>query len=303
MRRTKSVSELTGLTRRALQHFENIGLLSPQRTESHYREYSDEDLWQLFSILSFREVGYGLKEIKAMFDAEEYDQLVSLERQITELEEKRRKVEGQLAAARILREAVANNEVRLGNLLAFLLVYPEHAWILEVGEEGDSLEGMRRLRTAVRGLSEERDAIAREMEKLDGTVNISQLANLMENVGLGLSLTSILPDIPPSLPALIMQLLAKTQATSAYDDEELQAMITAGRERIRQESGPEGEEHLLKFARFFARDDLDTFGALEDPEAARRARLTMAVAVMHNFEPIDMEQYRRTARQIGEGHE
>lgn len=238
-----------------------------------------------------------------MFDAEEYDQLVSLERQITELEEKRRKVEGQLAAARILREAVANNEVRLGNLLAFLLVYPEHAWILEVGEEGDSLEGMRRLRTAVRGLSEERDAIAREMEKLDGTVNISQLANLMENVGLGLSLTSILPDIPPSLPALIMQLLAKTQATSAYDDEELQAMITAGGERIRQESGPEGEEHLLKFARFFARDDLDTFGALEDPEAARRARLTMAVAVMHNFEPIDMEQYRRTARQIGEGHE
>lgn len=44
MRRTKNVSELTGLTRRALQHFENIGLLSPQRTESHYREYSDEDL-------------------------------------------------------------------------------------------------------------------------------------------------------------------------------------------------------------------------------------------------------------------
>ena len=303
MRRTKNVCELTGQTRRALQHYDNIGLLSPQRTERGYREYSDQDLWRLFNILSFREVGYDLKEIKAMFDTDEYDQLASLDRQIDELEEKRRKVEGQLAAARILRQAVANEEVRLGDALAFLMVYPEHAWILEVGEEGDDLEGMRRMRAAVGGFSAERDAIARELEKLNGTVNVSQLTSLMENVGLGLSLTSILPDIPPSLPALVMQLLAKTQATSAYDDEGLQAMITAGRERIRQESGPEGEEHLLKFARFFARDDLDALGSLEDPEAARRARLTMAVAVMHNFEPIDMEQYRLTAQQIGEGHE
>lgn len=303
MRRTKNVCELTGLTRRALQHYDNIGLLSPRRAENEYREYSDEDLWQLFNILSFREVGYGLKEIKAMFAAEEYDQLGSLDRQIAELEKKRRKVEGQLAAARILREAVINNEVHLGNLLAFLLVYPEHAWILEVGEEGDDLEGMRRMRAAVGGFSAGRDAIARELEKLNGTVNVSQLTSLMENVGLGLSLTSILPDIPPSLPALIMQLLAKAQVTSAYDDEELQAMITAGREHIRQESGPEGEEHLLKFARIFASSDLEAFGAQEDPEAARQARIVMAVAVMHNFEPIDMEQYRLTAQQIGEGHE
>ncbi len=289
MRRTKNVCELTGQTRRALQHYDSIGLLSPQRTKSGYREYSDQDLWRLFNILSFREVGYDLKEIKAMFD-DEYDQLASLDRQIDELEKKRRKVEGQLAAARILRQAVANEEVRLGDALAFLMVYPEHAWILEVGEEGDSLEGMRRLRAAVRGLSAERDAIAREMEKLDGTVDVGQLSRLMENAGLGLSLTQILPGMPLSLPALIMQLLAMAQIHHAFDAEEVQAIITAGRERIRQEAGPEGDEYLLKFARAFASNDLEAFGAVEDPEKAHRARLFVALAIMHNFEPLNVEQ-------------
>ena len=290
MRRTKNVCELTGQTRRALQHYDNIGLLSPQRTKSGYREYSDQDLWRLFNILSFREVGYDLKEIKAMFDADEYDQLASLDQQIDELEKKRRKVEGQLAAARILRQAVANEEVRLGDALAFLMVYPEHAWILEVGEEGDSLEGMRRLGAAVSGLSAERDAIAREMEQLDGTVDVRQLSSLMENAGLGLSLTQILPDMPLSLPALIMQLLAMAQIHHAFDTEEVQATVTAGRERIRQEVGPEGEEYLLKFARVFASNDLEAFGAAEDPEKARRARLFVALAIMHNFEPLNVEQ-------------
>lgn len=289
MRRTKNVCELTGQTRRALQHYDNIGLLSPQRTERGYREYSDQDLWRLFNILSFREVGYDLKEIKAMFD-DEYDQLASLDQQIDELEKKRRKVEGQLAAARILRQAVANEEVRLGDALAFLMVYPEHAWILEVGEKGDSLEGMRRLRAAVSGLSAERDAIAREMEQLDGTVDVRQLSSLMENAGLGLSLTQILPDMPLSLPALIMQLLAMAQIHHAFDTEEVQATVTAGRERIRQEAGPEGEEYLLKFARAFASNDLEAFGAAEDPEKARRARLFVALAIMHNFEPLNVEQ-------------
>ena len=49
------VSRLTGVSVRALQYYDKIGLLSPSvRTEAGYRLYGDESLERLQQILLFR---------------------------------------------------------------------------------------------------------------------------------------------------------------------------------------------------------------------------------------------------------
>ena len=58
------VARMSGITVRALHHYDDIGLLSPSgRTESGYRLYDDRDIDRLRDILAFRELGLGLDEV------------------------------------------------------------------------------------------------------------------------------------------------------------------------------------------------------------------------------------------------
>ena len=51
----KQVSELSGVSIRTLQYYDNIGLLTPsERTEAGYRLYGEEQLATLQEILLFR---------------------------------------------------------------------------------------------------------------------------------------------------------------------------------------------------------------------------------------------------------
>ena len=64
------VSELTGVTVRTLHHYDEIGLLEPsERTAAGYRLYSDSDLIRLHSILNWRDMGFGLRNIARMLDS------------------------------------------------------------------------------------------------------------------------------------------------------------------------------------------------------------------------------------------
>ncbi len=54
-----------GLTVRALHHYDEIGLLSPShRSEAGYRLYDGEDVARLLQILSLRQLGFSLEEIR-----------------------------------------------------------------------------------------------------------------------------------------------------------------------------------------------------------------------------------------------
>ncbi|WP_330583628.1 MerR family transcriptional regulator [Geosporobacter ferrireducens] len=54
MRTVKQVSELTGVSVRALQYYDEIGLFKPSKvTESGYRMYDDDALEVLQQILFF----------------------------------------------------------------------------------------------------------------------------------------------------------------------------------------------------------------------------------------------------------
>ena len=63
------LSRLTGVTVRALHHYDEIGLVRPsQRTAAGYRLYDDADVLRLQQVLLFRELGLPLDEIAAAID-------------------------------------------------------------------------------------------------------------------------------------------------------------------------------------------------------------------------------------------
>lgn len=89
MKTVKQISDLTGVSIRALHHYDTIGLLKPsQVTEAGYRLYDDAALERLYMILVFRELGLPLKSIQRILDAPDYDRNRALEQQIEVMEQK-----------------------------------------------------------------------------------------------------------------------------------------------------------------------------------------------------------------------
>ena len=87
MKTVKEVSRLTGVSVRALHHYDAIGLLKPTRvTEAGYRLYDDTALRRLQTILLFRELQFPLKEIKEILDSPGFDPKEALAQQIHLLE-------------------------------------------------------------------------------------------------------------------------------------------------------------------------------------------------------------------------
>ena len=99
------VSEMTGVTIRALQHYDNIGLLHPaRRTEAGYRLYDEADLERLQQILLFRELEFPLKDIAEIVDAPGFDSIRALDQQIELLTLKRDHVQNLIDLAQKLKE-------------------------------------------------------------------------------------------------------------------------------------------------------------------------------------------------------
>ena len=79
---TSQVSELTGISTRTLQYYDEINLLKPSAlTASGYRIYNDEALQELQQILFFKELGFKLKEIKEILRKPEFDRIKSFKKQ------------------------------------------------------------------------------------------------------------------------------------------------------------------------------------------------------------------------------
>ena len=99
------VSRITGLTIRALQYYDNIGLLEPADvTETGYRLYDDESLYRIHEIMLFRELGFPLKEIKEIVHDPSVDRGKVLEQQIVLLKLRREKLDELIALAEKIRE-------------------------------------------------------------------------------------------------------------------------------------------------------------------------------------------------------
>lgn len=77
------VSKMTGVSIRALQYYDTIGLLKPKEySEAGYRMYDDTAMERLQQILLFKELEFSLKEIKKIIDAPNFDRDKALTQQI-----------------------------------------------------------------------------------------------------------------------------------------------------------------------------------------------------------------------------
>ena len=82
------LAKRTGLTVRTLHHYDEIGLLRPSlHTDSRHRLYTGKDLARLQQILSLRQLGFSLDEIRACLDRRDISPLEVIELHCARLRE------------------------------------------------------------------------------------------------------------------------------------------------------------------------------------------------------------------------
>ena len=105
------VAELSGTSVRALRHFEQLGLLHPQRQANGYRTYGQADIERLQHVLLYRTCGMELADIAHLLDAPEFDAHAALEGHLSALQERKRELEALIVTVektiRALGEGVA----------------------------------------------------------------------------------------------------------------------------------------------------------------------------------------------------
>lgn len=87
------VKEKTKLTRKAIEYYEEKGLIKPKREENNYRVYSQEDVEKLSEIYIYRKLGCSLDQIKELFNRESNSSLAEIIRG--------REIESQLENVRV----------------------------------------------------------------------------------------------------------------------------------------------------------------------------------------------------------
>jgi DNA-binding transcriptional MerR regulator len=81
------LASLAGISVRALHYYDEIQLLTPARAQANgYRQYGEADLLRLQQILFFRELGFSLRDIKAMLDRPDFDTIQALQAHRAELQ-------------------------------------------------------------------------------------------------------------------------------------------------------------------------------------------------------------------------
>lgn len=100
MKTVNEVSKITGISVRALHHYDAIDLLKPTAvTEAGYRLYDDKALAKLQTIMLFRELQFPLAEIKSIIERPNFDRIKALEQQIELLRLQRSRLDGLIELA------------------------------------------------------------------------------------------------------------------------------------------------------------------------------------------------------------
>ncbi len=92
MYRIKQASELSGVSVRTLHYYDEIGLLSPHKSENGYRYYSEEDMGFLQTILFYKYLGFPLRQIKQFLKKENLDLIFHLKKQLSLMQKEKEQI-------------------------------------------------------------------------------------------------------------------------------------------------------------------------------------------------------------------
>lgn len=87
------LAELSGMSVRALHHYDTIGLLVPQRATNGYRRYTSRDVERLQHIMLYRTCGLELAEIRDLLDDPAFDEVAALEEHLARLQTQRQRLD------------------------------------------------------------------------------------------------------------------------------------------------------------------------------------------------------------------
>lgn len=163
-----SLAKLAGVTVRALHHYEDEGLLHPERTASGYRRYGAADVERLQQILLLRSCGLSLGDIRVALDNGDFDfhavlidHLATLRAQQKELETLVGTVEKTIAS--LEGRCTMTDEERFEGMKARAIVENEERYGAEVRQAyGDAAMDAANERMA--GMSQEEWSDAKALE-------------------------------------------------------------------------------------------------------------------------------------------
>lgn len=93
------LAELAGVTVRTLHHYDEIGLVTPSaRTAAGYRVYAPADVERLRQVLTYRRLGFGLREVAELVSDPAADAVAHLRRQRELLRQQRDQMDAILRA-------------------------------------------------------------------------------------------------------------------------------------------------------------------------------------------------------------
>ena len=97
--KAREFARLTGVTVRALHHYDRLGLLKPSRySQSGYRLYRESDVARLEQIVALKFIGFSLKQIKDILKTGGGDLATTWQRQREAIEEKRKRLQQAIKA-------------------------------------------------------------------------------------------------------------------------------------------------------------------------------------------------------------
>jgi DNA-binding transcriptional MerR regulator len=121
------VSLRSGVTVRALRHYEKLGLITPQRTEARQRVYAYRDITRLNHIQMLKRTGLTLAKIKEMITSTHWNAVQILEIQKEMATQQLKKAETRLRLIDETLTRVANGEPANLSTLCHIIKMGDHA--------------------------------------------------------------------------------------------------------------------------------------------------------------------------------
>lgn len=195
--RIGEVAKLTGLSRRTLRHYDDLGLLVPAaRSWSDYRLYDEADLLRLLQIQNLKALGLSLAEIADALADPALDAGATLGSHLAKLEEQ---IAAEQRLAERLRRLAGNADRNWEDVLAAITLTQELA----------HPDPNRRIQAALRP-ADARELLDALRTETDPAVVEFLIWALASRPGAAAAATEALEDAAPQFRCQLIRVLAKT---------------------------------------------------------------------------------------------